>query len=211
MLRRPVKTINKQIQKHFEAWQNMGLADVMQESKKLNQQRKKTAMAASNRLYSLHAQNMKKRDQKMNEKRMQEGTVEVPGSASGDQSGTGRAESAQDQQGGNIVAAEKPSTFMTDTVRKRSKLEQEQYELQQQTLNATSSALNPLSCGSKKQKLKDQHESLWGGTDFGAMFVKKKSRLELEKEAFLERQREQKEKSLIDIQKRQQDIVQKID
>ena len=35
--------------------------------------------------------------------------------------------------------------------------------------------------------------------DFGAMFVKKKSKLELEKEAFLARERQEKEKSLIDI------------
>lgn len=57
-------------------------------------------------------------------------------------------------------------------------------------------------CAGKKQKLKDQHQSLWGGMDFGAMFVKKKSKLELEKEAFLAREREEKEKSLIDIQKK---------
>ena len=36
MLRRPVKTVNKCIQQHFEAWQNVGLADVMHDSKKLN-------------------------------------------------------------------------------------------------------------------------------------------------------------------------------
>lgn len=77
MLRRPVKTVNKCIQKHFEAWHNVGLADVMHGSKKLNQERKKTALAASNRLYSLHAEQIKKRDQKLHEKRAAEQDASV--------------------------------------------------------------------------------------------------------------------------------------
>lgn len=43
--------------------------------------------------------------------------------------------------------------------------------------------------------------------EFGSLFVKKKSKLQLEKEAFLQREREEKEKSLINNQKKQQDIV----
>ena len=65
LLKRPVKTINKCIQKHFEAWQNVGLADVMHDSKQIEKDRKKAGMATTNRLYSLHAEQMKKRDQKI--------------------------------------------------------------------------------------------------------------------------------------------------
>ena len=50
----------------------------------------------------------------------------------------------------------------------------------------------------KALKIKDLHASVWAGTDFSSMFVKKKSKLELEKEAFLRQEREQKEKNLID-------------
>ena len=129
-LRRPVKTVSKCIQKHFEAWHNVGLADVMHDSKNFNEERKKAGMAATNRLYSLHAEQIKKRYQKVNEKKQAEGDLNF----------------SMDQDLNS-------STFMKDAVKKRSKLEQEMYELKLK--NAEDPPIEQASL--KKIKTKDQH------------------------------------------------------
>lgn len=182
LLRRPVKTVNRCIQKHFEAWQNVGLADVMHDSKRIDKEKKKAGIATSNRLYLLHAQQLKKRDQKAQDKQ-------------------------KSDSGCVTVSESEPSTFMSDVVRKRSKLEQEKYELAQKGQEDPPNIL----AASKAMKVKDLHASTWMGSDFSSMFVKKKSKLEIEKEAFLRREREQQERNLIDSQKNQLDLVQKID
>ena len=85
---------------------------------------------------------------------------------------------------------------MTDVVKKRSKIEQEKYELELKKNEDP-----PIDAGPRKRiNLKDYHESSWAGTDFGSLFTKRKSKLQIEKEAFIEAQRELREKSMIDNQ-----------